>query len=66
MPGFADRLSDQDLADVLTFVRSSWGNTAPAVTSEMMAAVRKSLPEKAPATDLQTRLINGICRSKTR
>ncbi|MGF6244718.1 MULTISPECIES: cytochrome c [Paraburkholderia] len=66
MPGFADRLSDQDLADVLTFVRSSWGNTAPAVTSEMVAAVRKSLPEKAPATDLQTRLINGICRSKTR
>jgi mono/diheme cytochrome c family protein len=28
MPAFAWRLSDQELADVVTFVRSSWGNRA--------------------------------------
>lgn len=31
MPAFASRLSDQDVADVLTFVRSSWGNRAAPV-----------------------------------
>jgi len=40
MPGFAHRLSDQDVADVLTFVRSSWGNKAPAVTAPMVAKGR--------------------------
>ena len=32
MPAFAWRLSDLDIADVVTFIRTSWGNTAPAVT----------------------------------
>lgn len=40
MPSFAHRLSDQDVADVLTFVRSSWGNKAPAVTAPMVAKAR--------------------------
>lgn len=44
MPGFQHRLSDQDVADVLTFVRTSWGNKAPAVTTEMVAKARKTLP----------------------
>jgi len=42
MPGFATRLTDRDVADVLTFVRSSWGNHASPVTSEQVAKVRKS------------------------
>lgn len=33
-------LSDQEIADVITFVRSSFGNSAPAVTAEEVAAVR--------------------------
>lgn len=41
MPGFDDRLTDQDVADVLTFVRSSWGNKAPAVSAAQVAKVRK-------------------------
>lgn len=41
MPAFDDRLTDQDVADVLTFVRSSWGNKAPAVTAAQVAKVRK-------------------------
>lgn len=43
MPGFDDRLTDQDVADVLTFVRSSWGNKAPAVTVAQVAKVRKDV-----------------------
>ena len=31
MPPFAQRLDDADIAAVLTFVRNSWGNQAPAV-----------------------------------
>ena len=31
MPPFAQRLSDEDVASVLTYVRNSWGNRAPAV-----------------------------------
>jgi mono/diheme cytochrome c family protein len=31
MPPFAQQLSDEDIASVLTYVRNSWGNHAPAV-----------------------------------
>jgi mono/diheme cytochrome c family protein len=33
-------LSDQEVADVLTYVRSSFGNSAPAVTADQVAKVR--------------------------
>ncbi|WP_034293522.1 cytochrome c [Herbaspirillum sp. RV1423] len=49
MPAFGGRLSDQDMADVLTFVRSSWGNNAPAVTPDMVAKVRKEVSKKTAA-----------------
>jgi mono/diheme cytochrome c family protein len=50
MPAFAWKLSDQQAADVLTFIRSSWGNNAPAVTPNAIAAQRKSaVPVQAPA-----------------
>ncbi|MFM0323223.1 cytochrome c [Caballeronia glebae] len=48
MPGFADRLTDRDIADVLTFVRSSWGNRAPAVTDAQVKTLRKTAGAKAP------------------
>ncbi|TPK97248.1 c-type cytochrome [Mesorhizobium sp. B2-4-12] len=43
MPSLAWRLKDQEVADVLTYVRGSWGNSAPAVSSDDIAAVRKEL-----------------------
>jgi mono/diheme cytochrome c family protein len=43
MPGFAARLSDEEAAKIATFVRSGWGNTAPAVSAKEAAAVRRSL-----------------------
>lgn len=45
MPSF-DYLSDQDVADVLTFVRSNFSNNASAVTSEEVARVRKDDKQK--------------------
>jgi len=43
MPGFDWRLTDQEIADVVTFVRSSWGNQAAAVTASDVAKVRKEV-----------------------
>jgi len=43
MPSLAWRLNDQEVADVLTYVRNSWGNAASAVSSGDVAAVRKEL-----------------------
>ncbi|TPI15308.1 c-type cytochrome [Mesorhizobium sp. B4-1-3] len=45
MPSLAWRLNDQEVADVLTYVRNSWGNAAPAVSSGEVAAVRKELTQ---------------------
>ena len=36
-------LTDQKIADVLTYERSEWGNTASPVTAEQIAALRKEL-----------------------
>ncbi len=41
MPSFAASTDDATLAAILTYVRSSWGNKAPAVTAASVAKVRK-------------------------
>ena len=43
MPGFGNRLNDDEVAKLATFVRQGWSNKAPAVTKEQVAEVRKSL-----------------------
>ena len=43
MPAFDWRLTDQEVADIATFVRSSWGNKAPAVTADQVAKARKEI-----------------------
>ena len=40
MPTFRADLSDAQIAAALSFVRSSWGNTAPPVTADQVAALR--------------------------
>jgi mono/diheme cytochrome c family protein len=42
MPQFRQQLSDQDIADVITFIRNSWGNQAPPVTAARVAKLRKT------------------------
>lgn len=40
MPAQGASFSDQEIANVLTYVRNSWGNQGPMVTKEMVAKVR--------------------------
>jgi mono/diheme cytochrome c family protein len=40
MPAFRPGLSDDEIAALLTYVRSSWGNSAGAVTSAQVTAVK--------------------------
>lgn len=42
MPYFRQLLSDQQIADTLTFVRSSWGNTAAPVTAAQVTVIREA------------------------
>jgi mono/diheme cytochrome c family protein len=41
MPAYAGKLSDQEIADVATYIRNSWNNAAPAVTPEQVAKARR-------------------------
>jgi mono/diheme cytochrome c family protein len=43
------QLSDQEIADVLTFVRSSWGNSAGAITPDEVKTVRDQTASKVGA-----------------
>ena len=38
-----ESLGDQKVADVLTYVRSEWGNTGGPVTKDQISALRKEL-----------------------
>jgi len=40
MPSYG-QWRDQDVADVVTYIRNAWGNAAPAVTAEEVAKLRK-------------------------
>ncbi len=44
MPAFKDRFSDAELAALLSHVRASWGNAAPAITAVEIATARRPLP----------------------
>ncbi len=46
MPGFADKLSDAEVAELLTYLRASFGNRAGAVSATQVADVRKALREE--------------------
>jgi mono/diheme cytochrome c family protein len=43
MPSFAWKLTDQEIADVTTYIRNSWGNQAAPVSAGAVAKLRKSL-----------------------
>lgn len=52
MPPFAWRLSDQEVADVVNFIRSSWGNQASPVTPGDVAALRNGDLQSTSNDDL--------------
>ncbi|WP_058911307.1 cytochrome c [Entomohabitans teleogrylli] len=45
MPSFAATMTDQQIADVLTYIRNSWDNAAPAVSASDVQAMREKLQE---------------------
>lgn len=47
MTPWGSQLSDADVANVLTYTRSSWGNSAPAVTEAQVAEVRAATEARA-------------------
>jgi len=53
MPPFGASLSDSDVADLLTYVRSSWGNHAPAVSAAQVRKLRGEIGEPEPAAQAQ-------------
>ena len=48
MPNFSDDLDDKQMADVLNYVRTSWGNKAAALDPTLVASVRTA---SAPPND---------------
>jgi mono/diheme cytochrome c family protein len=49
MPSFAWKLTDQEIADVATYVRNSWGNRASPVSAHAVARLRKALALRSPS-----------------
>ena len=41
MPAFREQLSDQQIAEVLTFMRSTWGNQGGDVDAQTVAKLRE-------------------------
>jgi mono/diheme cytochrome c family protein len=46
MPAFAWVLDDNQVASLLTYIRNTWGNAAPAVTADDVGKLRVSLRER--------------------
>jgi mono/diheme cytochrome c family protein len=46
MPAFAGKFSDRQIAEVLSFIRNSWGNKAPPVTLREVVMLRRALQKK--------------------
>ena len=40
MPAFRDRLTDEEVATLATFVRQAWGNNADSVVAKTVSEVR--------------------------
>lgn len=56
MPAFRKQLSDQEMADVLSFIRTSWGNTGAPVKPEKVKDLReKTDPASSNVIILQMR-----------
>jgi mono/diheme cytochrome c family protein len=58
MPDFGWRLSDAEVADVVSFVRGSWGNHGAAVSWEEVGRIRKTLTIKITGDKINLTLMN--------
>ena len=53
MPAFKDDINDADLAGILSYVRTSWGNKGKPVTAAEIAAIRTKAKAAQKARGLQ-------------
>ncbi len=53
MPAFKDDINDADLAGILSYVRTSWGNKGKPVTAAEVAAIRAKAKAAQKARGLQ-------------
>jgi thiosulfate dehydrogenase len=63
MPAFA-RLGDTEIAELLTYVRDSWGESAGPVGESVVAAARKSLDPKIDASPFETPRLAAMLAEK--
>ncbi len=57
MPGLEPTLTDEKIAAVMTYVRSTFENSAPAVSVDVVAAARKTFADrKAPWTEAELKV----------
>ncbi len=47
MAPLGESLSDEEIAAILTYIRSSWGNEAPAVSSDTVAGIRSDVGSRS-------------------
>jgi mono/diheme cytochrome c family protein len=59
MPHFFDKLADDEVAAVVTHVRTSWGNAAPPVTEELVASIRAEGGTRPPFTARELTALRG-------
>lgn len=45
MPPYAKKMSDQEIADVTTYIRNAWGNAAPALSADQVAKARRRIKD---------------------
>lgn len=55
MPPHRDTLKDDQIAEILSYVRSSWGNSASPVTAAQVATLRKSHAQGEPWSEAELR-----------
>jgi len=56
MPQFYDKLADDEIAAVVNYIRSAWGNAADPVDESTVASIREKLGSRSPwsQSELQT------------
>ncbi len=55
MPPWGAALSDDEIANVLTYIRSAWGNTSESVDPDLVAPIRQAHANRTPWTDQELR-----------
>jgi mono/diheme cytochrome c family protein len=55
MPSFGWKLNDEQVAAVATFVRNSWGNSAPSVSADQVKTLRRNIHREAQANTRERR-----------